>query len=119
MTEEFLPETVRVEEFWGTISYELLSVYPDAAKQELQYRTKVRYDYDLKKIEEYVLSGLKPLTWNDIPDGWKEMLGVFGSRVNSNEPLTLFGERLYIIGGDMKNWEYKKQYEMREKYEKN
>ena len=120
MIDEFLPETVRVEEFWGTISYELLSVYPDAARQELQYRTKVRCDYDLQKIEDYVLDGLKPLTWKDIPDGWKAILtvGVLGERLNEKEPLTLFGKRLYIVDGDMKHWEHKKQYELREKYEK-
>ncbi len=121
MTEDFLPETVRIEEFWGTVSYELLHVYPDAARHELQYRTRVRCDYDLQKIEDYVLDGLKPLTWKDIPDGWKEILivGVVGERLNENEPLTLFGKRLYIVDGDMKHWEYKKQYEMRKKDEKN
>lgn len=112
MTEEFLPETVRVEEFWGTISYELLQVCPDAARQELQYRTRVRVDYDLQKIEDYVLEGLKPLTAKDMPNGWKEILGLFGPIFDNNQPLTLLGKRLYIVDGDMRHWEYKKQYEL-------
>ena len=115
MTEEFLPETVRVEEFWGTISYQLLHVYPDAARQELQYRTRVRVDYDLQEIENYVLEGLKPLTAKDMPNGWKEILGLFDPKFDDNQPLTLLGKRLYIVDGDMKQWEYKKLYEMRYK----
>ena len=108
-----MPETVRVEEFWGTVSYELLHVCPDAARHELQYRTRVRINYDLQKIEDYVLDGLKPLTAKDLPEGWKEILGLFNSSFDNKEPLTLLGKRLYVIDGDMKHWEYKKQYEMR------
>ena len=111
MSEEFLPETVRVEEFWGTISYDLLLVHPDAARQELQYRAKVRCDYDLQKIEDYVLEGLKPLMAKDMPNGWKEILGLYGSIFDDNQPLTLLGKRLYIVDGDMRHWEYKKQLE--------
>ena len=115
MTEEFLPETVRVEEFWGTVTYELLNVYPDAARRELQYRTRVRCEYDLQEIENYVLEGLKPLTAKDMPNGWKEILGLFGKECDDNQPLTLFGKRVYIVDGDMRHWEYKKQYELRYK----
>ena len=109
-----MPETVRVEEFWGTRSYEILHTYPDIARQELQYRTRVRIDYDIQKIEDYVLDGLKPLTAKDLPEGWKEILGLFNSSFDNKEPLTLLGKRLYVIDGDMKHWEYKKLYEMRQ-----
>ena len=113
-----LPETCREEQFWGTVSFELLHAYPDALRQELEYRVRVRCDYDLQKIEDYVLSGLKPLTASDLPEGWKEILGLFNLSFDKKEPLTLLGKRLYVIDGDMRHWEYKKQYELRHKEEK-
>ena len=100
----------RVEEYWGTVSMELLYLYNDALRQEINYRVKARCDYDVQKIEDYALDGLKPLTASDLPEGWKEL---FTPLFDEKEPLTLMGKRLYIADGAMRQWEYKKQYELR------
>ena len=115
----YLPETTRVEEFWGHVSTELLYWNEDALRCEINYGIKVRVDYDLQNIENYVLEGLKPLTWKDIPETWQGAINYYGKDTGTkwymNEPVTLFGKRLYVVDGDMKHWEYKKLYEMRYK----
>ena len=105
----YMPEHTRVEEFCGTISIDLLNWCEDALKQEVSFRVRTKFEYDIKKIEEYLLEGLRPVTANDFPDYFRSL---YFAKMSDDEPITLRGERLYIIGGVPRDWENRKQFEM-------
>lgn len=104
-----MPEHTRVEEFCGTISIDLLEYREDALKQEVSFRVRTRFEYDIQKIEEYLLEGLRPVTAKDFPEDFRSL---YFAKMADNEPITLRGERLYVIGGVPRDWEHRKQYEM-------
>lgn len=105
----YMPDHTRVEEFCGTISMDLLDWREDALKQEVSFRVRTRFEYDIKKIEGYLLEGLRPVTANDFPDNFRSL---YFPEMSDDEPITLRGERLYVIGGVPRDWEYRKQFEI-------
>ena len=105
----YMPEHTRVEEFCGTIAIDILEWCEDALKQEIAFRVRTRYKYDIQKIEEYLLDGLRPVTAKDLPDDFRSL---YFAKLSDDEPITLRGERLYVIGGVPRDWEHRKQFEM-------
>ena len=105
----YMPEHTRVEEFCGTIAIDLLEWCEDALKQEISFRVRTRYKYDIQKIEEYLLDGLRPVTAKDLPDDFRSL---YFAKMSGDEPITLRGERLYVIGGVPRDWEHRKLFEM-------
>ena len=105
----YMPEHTRVEEFCGTISIDLLDWREDALKQEVSFRVRTRFEYDIKKIEEYLLEGLRPVTANDFPNYFRSL---YFTEISDDVPITIRGERLYVIGGVPRDWEHRKQFEM-------
>jgi len=105
----YMPEHTRVEEYCGTISMDLLDWREDALKQEVSFRVRTRFQYDIQKIEEYLLEGLRPVTAKDLPEDFRSL---YFAKMSDDEPITLRGERLYVIGGVPRDWEHRKQFEL-------
>ena len=104
-----LPETMRRETWFGTYSMDLFTKYPEAIHEDMKIKIEWQIEYDIKKIREYLLSNLKPMTYGDIPPELRSNMH-FAPWAKKDDPFYIYGKRVYLAEGPMQNWEWELEH---------
>ena len=91
--------------WYGNITFEVVDVAPDFARQEIYMRVEAQVQYDLLKIMDYIFDNMSAVLVKDLPSEIQHGIFKYSSTVPGNLPVVYKGMRIYAASGDKKPWE--------------